>query len=555
MKTRAPNTQKRRTELSQSVARIVICIVGLSYLIVSYAVGKGFSNQLLAITVLAAYLLYSVTLHIAIRRYPKPIIWRRSLTVISDIVLISYGFYLSGSIGGLWYPMYLWIIVGNGLRFGVPYLLFAMVIGVTCLTVAVSSSDYWSQHAALSIGLLIGIVVLPLFYVVVLRELETANLDLKKQKQAAEQANLAKSRFLAAASHDLRQPLQAQALFVADLYGRLHDPEKSLVILGKLDDSINAMREQFNALLDISKLDAGVVQPKIRHFKIDSLLNVIEGEYAQLAKAKGLEFRMCCRDIAVVTDPSLLDSVLRNLVVNALRYTHSGKVLIGCRLHSSYVSIEVWDTGSGIMKKHFDDIFQEFFQVGNPERNRDQGLGLGLSVVRRIANLLACPVHIRSTVGRGSCFSIDVPLGDVSAISTEAKTSSVDNEHVLNGVYVIVIDDERTIQEAMLGLLESWGCRVLIAGSGEDVLFKLAGLNITPDIIIADYRLPGNMTGVQAVAEIHNLLQQKIPAILITGDIEIEKLQDVQESAIPFLHKPIQPGRLRTLMQHMLTIT
>lgn len=519
----------------------------------TYSFDVDFPNRQLITWVMSAYFLYSIGLNITIRRYPEPIIWRRGLAIIGDLAVTSFGISLAGSFGGAFYPGYLWIIVGNGLRFGVSYLFFAMIIGVGGFTAAVISSDYWSQHAALAIGLLIGIVILPMFYAVILRELETTNLNLQKQKEAAEQADIAKSRFLAAASHDLRQPLQAQALFVAELYGRLHDPNKSLAILEKLDDSVNALRELFNALLDISKLDAGMVQPKIRHFKINSLLSVLGGEYTQQAQAKGIEFRVRYCNATVHTDPGLLDSVLRNLVVNAIRYTNSGKVLIGCRLRADYLSIEVWDTGPGIKKKYLDDIFQEFFQIDNPERNRDQGLGLGLSVVRRIARLLDCPVHVSSTVGKGSCFCIDVPLGFEKAVAPEAEIKPTNKEHVLNGTHVIVIDNEQAIQTAMEGLLESWGCRVFVAGTGEDMLFKVGELSITPDIIIADYRLPGSMTGVQAVAEIRRHLKREVPAILITGDIEIEKLQDVQESAIPFLHKPIQPGRLRTLMYHLLS--
>lgn len=547
-----PATIKRRTELSQSITRIVMCTAALAYMIPSYFIGEHFPNQQLAIWVLIAYGFYSISLYLAIKRYPRPIVWRRGLAIISDFAVVSFGFSIAGSFGGVFYPLLLWIVVGNGLRFGVPYLLFAMVIGVTTLTIAVNSSDYWNQHIALSIGLIIGMIILPLFYVVILRELEESNKNLKKQIAAVEQADIAKSRFLAAASHDLRQPLQAQALFVAELYERLDDPEKCLHIVEKLDDSINSMREQFNALIDISKLDAGVVRPKLRHFKIIDLIGVINNEYEQQAKSKGLDFNVRCRDITVHTDPGLLDSVLRNLVVNAIRYTSSGKILVGCRLRSDYLSIEVWDTGPGIDQDYHEEIFQEFFQIDNPDRNRDQGLGLGLSVVRRIANLLDCTVHVKSTKGKGSCFCIDIPLGDEKLVSLEPEFNTANKEHVLNNTRVIVIDDEHAIQEGMEGLLESWGCSVLIAGTGEEMLFKLSELNFSPDIIVADYRLPGSMTGVQAVVEIRNYYKQKIPAILITGDIEIEKLLDVKASEIPCLHKPIQPGRLRTLM-HFLT--
>jgi len=374
-----------------------------------------------------------------------------------------------------------------------------------------------------------------------------------RQKEAAEKANIAKSRFLAAASHDLRQPLQAQALFVAELYGRLNQPEKSRTILARLDDSIGAMRGLFNALLDISKLDAGVVQAKIKDFRLATILTVIKDEYTPQAKNKGLELKLRCHDVVVRTDPGLLDSVLRNLVINSIRYTQSGRVLIGCRRRSKTLAIEVWDTGPGIAEKYQQDIFQEFFQIENQQRNRDQGLGLGLSVVQRIAMLLDCPIRLDSIEGKGSRFTIDVPLGDDANVEAENPVKPSSSKHVLHDINIVVIDDESAIQQAMQGLLESWGCHVLIAGSGEDVLFKLSEHDFKPDIIIADYRLPGNMTGVQTVQQIKGLLKNEIPAILITGDIEIDKLQDVQLSGIPLMHKPVQPGKLRTLIHHLLT--
>lgn len=196
--------RKRRTELSQSIARIVICAIILAYMVISYSFGEVFPNQQLIIWVVAAFLLYSIGLNIAIRLYPKPIIWRRGLAIIADLAVTSFGFNMAGSFGGAFYPLYLWVIVGNGLRFGVPYLLFAMIIGVTGLTIAVTSSDYWTQHSVLAIGLMIGIVILPLFYAVILRELKIANLSLEKQMQETAYA----------ATHDALTDLPNRFLFI-----------------------------------------------------------------------------------------------------------------------------------------------------------------------------------------------------------------------------------------------------------------------------------------------------------------------------------------------------
>ncbi|HED34651.1 MAG TPA: response regulator [Gammaproteobacteria bacterium] len=382
--------------------------------------------------------------------------------------------------------------------------------------------------------------------------------EVTKQKEVAEHANLAKSRFLAAASHDLRQPLQAQTLFVAELYTRLHEPEKCRVILSRLDESIHAMRGLFNALLDISKLDAGVVKPRVKDFKISSLLAVIEDEYAGHVREKGLALKIRCRssrggqNLVVRTDPRLLDCVLRNLIVNAIRYTQSGKVLVGCRFRGQYLAVEIWDTGPGIAEKYQREIFQEFYQIENQQRDRSQGLGLGLSVVRRITKLLGCSLRLDSVEGKGSRFTVMVPLSTSDPETVRNHVKFQTGKHILGGARVVVIEDDIAIQQAMQGLLESWGCQVLCADSGKKMLSMLAQQHFIPDIILVDYRLPGAMTGVQAVENIRVQLNNNVPAILITGDTGIDKLQDVQQSAIPLMHKPVQPGKLRTLMQYLL---
>lgn len=552
--TMANNTTKNkdyRTELSQSVARIVLTILVITIIAIAALTNDDFPKKSNYMSVLLFYMIYSVLIYAHIRIYPQPIVMRRVINIISDLSMTSYGMYVMGKYGGIVYPGYMWMIVGNGMRFGIRYLVFAAIVGAIGFLIAVYTSQYWIDHKPLAFGLFYGMIIVSMFYAIVLRELEKTNRDLEIQKEAAEQANRAKSRFLAAASHDLRQPLQAQTLFIEQLYGKLKDPESSYTLVKKLEDSVSAMRSLFNALLDISKLDAGVIQPHKTHFNLQSFMSVLKEEYSTQAKAKGLNFSMHCTDTVVHTDRGLLDSIMHNILTNAVNYTKYGEISVKCIQSEDIVTIEVSDTGIGIKPEHLEDIFQEFYQIDNPERNRDQGLGLGLSVVQRISMLLNCPVNVYSVYGEGSTFSIDIPFGD-GALVTAQPESNLESRHILDGNRVIVIDDEQAIRDAMLGLLETWGCEVLIAGSGDDILFKISDSGFNPDIIIADYRLPGSMNGVQVVGEIRALFNHDVPAILITGDIAIDKLQDVQESQIPFLHKPIHPGKLRTLMQHLL---
>ena len=373
-----------------------------------------------------------------------------------------------------------------------------------------------------------------------------------RAKEVAEQANLAKSRFLAAASHDLRQPLHAQGLFVGELRSRLDDPTARIKVIEKLEASIDSMGSLFNALLDISKLDAGVVQPKIKDFYINGLLVELESEYAPQAQAKGLKYRIRSCDACVRADPALLASIMHNFVSNSIRYTAAGGVLVGCRRRGQLLRIEVWDSGIGIPKEYLEKIFQEFYQIGNPERDRSQGLGLGLAVVDRLSKLLGCPIHLSSVEGKGSRFSVEVPLGSDQAVQSQDEDDNGLEEGSLNDICVLVIDDDAEVLTAMQGLLDTWGCYALVASSAEEALARYADWEHRPDLIVADYRLRDKKTGVQAIERIHSELQRKIPAILITGDIAADRLIEVQSSGYPILHKPVHPARLRTLLTYML---
>lgn len=372
---------------------------------------------------------------------------------------------------------------------------------------------------------------------------------LRRAHAEAERANRAKSRFLAAASHDLRQPLQAINLFVAALKAGLRDPE-SVEIVESIQESLRATEDLLDALLDVSRLEAGVLQPRLRDVAIVDLTDRLETEFASQAAAKGLTLRTVASSAVVRTDPALLDRILRNLLSNALRYTECGGVLLGCRRRGGHISVEVWDTGIGIPDDKREAIFEEFYQLGNPERDRTRGLGLGLAIVDRIARLLGHTVTLRSQPGRGSVFAIQVPLvsGRPDPVPARAEGSDPDRSGALSGALVVAIEDEPMQLRGLERLLCSWGCKVVPSQSTAEALTQLVELKQVPDVILADYRLRGEMNGVQAIMTLRAGLGRMIPGIILTGDTEPGRMREANANGFELLHKPIDADRLFTAL-------
>jgi signal transduction histidine kinase/ActR/RegA family two-component response regulator len=372
--------------------------------------------------------------------------------------------------------------------------------------------------------------------------------QLQIQKELAEQANVAKSHFLAAASHDLRQPVHAIGLFVGALRA-VQLPSEALRLLQQIDTSVAALDSLFSALLDISRLDAGVVEVRKQSFMIQPLLNRICNDYVEMAKAKSISVVRRPCSARVLTDPILLERIIRNLVSNAVRYTRRGRIVVGCRRSAGAIRVEVWDTGVGIPKALQERVFQEYFQLENPERDREKGLGLGLAIVRRLVNLLDCPLSLRSGPGRGSCFSVTLPRALDAHAPLEAQK---ENETQEKGRGLIaVIDDEAPIREAMATLLNGWGYTVVSAGSGDEILRKLATCPVRPDLIISDYRLRANENGIEVIGNLQSEFNEAIPAMLITGDTARERLEEAKASGLVLLHKPVANSKLRAAIVNL----
>jgi signal transduction histidine kinase len=387
------------------------------------------------------------------------------------------------------------------------------------------------------------------------RQVETVTRELRLQKEQAESATLAKSRFLGAASHDLRQPSHALGMFVARLSQLPMEPAMRLLV-DKLDLSVQTLQDLLDGLLDLSRLDAGSVQPRMGPVDLNQLLASVRHSLQGMAEAKGLRLRLRPTRLWAHSDALLLQRMLVNLVINAIRYTERGTVLVCCRPHPSGqgVRIEVWDSGIGIPAQHHEDVFQEFYQLANRAGDRNFGLGLGLNIVQRSAALLGHGIALRSQPGCGTRFSI--LLGAASAVDTAPGLLTDPTERLagnlrdITGMRVLLIEDNANARAAVQELLQSWGCEVQDAA---DLAGALAHVqSAVPDVILSDYHLGASDTGIACIAAVRAQCGSPIPACLMSGDTHEAFLQEVKAAQLPLLHKPVRPAKLRSLLRHML---
>lgn len=376
---------------------------------------------------------------------------------------------------------------------------------------------------------------------------------LREAKTAAEQANLSKTKFLAAASHDLLQPLNAARLFVSALTEGEHETGTRMLV-EKTDAALLSVEDLLEALLDISKLDAGVVQPQLDDFPLAMLLTSMQAEYAPVAKERGLDLQVLpCRAI-VHTDMRLLRRILQNFVSNALRYTRTGRVLVGCRRVADGVRIEVLDTGPGIPADKLEAVFEEFRRLEGADRSagRDRGMGLGLAIVQRAGRMLNTPIGLRSRVGKGSAFTVTVPLGSKKRPAMPSVMRSTTPTSPLTGARILVIDNEQAILDGMGALLRGWGCQVQVAPCADSAMEALPALGGWPDVIIADYHLENGAIGVDAIARIIQARGHDIPAMVITANRTADIHERVQRDGYALLTKPVKPAQLRALVTQLI---
>ena len=373
---------------------------------------------------------------------------------------------------------------------------------------------------------------------------------LQNAKIDAERANKAKSVFLASASHDLRQPLNAMQMYIAALQSKVKDKEILRIIEDINSVSISTAR-LLNALLDVSELEVGAIKPRFEIFSVNNILISIFQSFLPLAKDKELDFRVVPSSFYVRSDPALLERILGNFMSNAIRYTDKGSVLIGCRKRGDKVVIEVWDTGCGISDDQMSLIYEDFYQIENKERDRGKGLGLGLALAKRLAESLEHTIDSKSTLGNGSCFSVAVDIAENKIDDNQAE--SFMNIMNLSGANILLVEDDMDVLKATKQLLESWGCKVKTARNKDEVMNLIKENPYdNPDIILADNRLPGDASGIDITYLIQEKLQASIPCVIMTGDVERNHVQSIIDQGFPVLLKPIQPAKFRAMLSHII---
>jgi two-component system CheB/CheR fusion protein len=374
---------------------------------------------------------------------------------------------------------------------------------------------------------------------------------LEAAKSEAERANVSKSRFLAAASHDLRQPLQTISLLQGMLDRRVHD-ETTRRLVRRLDETVRTMSSLLDKLLDINQLEAGIVRPAIVDFPINCLLEEMRTEFTYHTETNDLGWRVVPSRLTVRSDPRLLEQIIRNLLSNAVKYTTEGRLLLGCRRRDDMLRIEVWDTGAGIPELELQAIFEEFHQLDNPARERSKGLGLGLAIVQRLSDLLGHKIDVRSRLGTGSVFSIEVPLGRPETAHGPVPDQNKAQANATTRGTILIVEDDPAVLEMLQLLFDDEGHRTLVAADGHKALGLVAQGSITPDLIVADYNLPKGLNGLEVIARLQKQAEHNIPAIILTGDISADSLREIAGHDCVHLNKPVRASELTRLAQRLL---
>ncbi|MCE8001082.1 MAG: response regulator [Rhodobiaceae bacterium] len=375
--------------------------------------------------------------------------------------------------------------------------------------------------------------------------------QLRVQRDELQKVSDDKTRFLAATSHDLAQPLHAQGFFLAALRDKLSDPAQ-LELLAKIEGSWRGLGNLLDGLVDVSRLDAGAIVADQRTIDLGSFAARVAGEFTAVADEKGIDLKIDCDSAVARTDPILFARIVRNLLSNAIKFTDSrGSVGVSVRLKSETIEVVISDTGYGIPMDKQSLIFDEYVQLGNRERNREKGLGLGLSIVRRLANLLGIELSLESAPGQGTVFRLSVPVVDTSqAGDVGDEERSDERPGVVSDLCILIVDDEDAIRSGMTTLLSSWGCQVLSAGSGEDAIGLLSHDQATPDVLLIDRRLGGAETGMDVVERVRDELNEDVPVLLMTGDIAAAP-EDFAIPGLKLLHKPVEPSMIQGFLMEI----
>ncbi|MBD9396395.1 hybrid sensor histidine kinase/response regulator [Pseudomonas sp. PDM11] len=522
-------------ERAQAVVRLIIAPIALGYTLLMH-LRSAIDNVLAgSIMVLGAlFMTASLALWIDIRRRPGHCPVRRVLTMLNDYACITVAIAFGGEPMLPIYAILIWVTVGYGLRYGSSYLLLATVLATLSLAIIASVSTYWQSQPYLIITLLLTTLMVPAYMHALLKRSRLA-------AEAEQAANRAKSQFLAQASHDLRQPIHSISLFTACLRDSSLDGEQHRLV-ENIDKSLNSVARLFRTILDMYSLDSGKVVAHMEPLPLRGLLRQLIQQNTEAARWAGVEIRLHCPDIYVHADQSLLTTMLQNLLTNALKYAPGQPVLIGCRRRGATLSIELYDKGRGIAEAHLENIFEEFYRVRQARDSDVEGMGLGLTIVRRLGTLMNLQVRIRSVEGKGTLAAIDcLQLASAPVRQATAQSNKPQPPSMLDGLRVCLIEDDHNVLLATATLLKKWGCVV-------DTYTSLPDVAADIDLVITDFDLGLEASGADCIAHVRALAARQVPAIIMTGH-DVRRVQEaVGDDQIPILSKPVQPAELRSLL-------
>lgn len=527
---------EKNTELDQANLRIIIASIAMVYIcVLGVLPGQRFDVYLPVVVYITLFLLASIVLRQAIARWPGHYPARRIFAMIHDYTGTCFGLVLGGEAALPLYAVIIWVNLGNGMRYGSRYLAIATGLALLALLAVYRLTPVWQAQPYMVLMLMLTSTVIP-FY---------AHLLLERTRKASEEAvaaNLEKSRFLAQASHDLRQPIHSIGLFTACLReSRLGEQERQLV--DNIDRSLLNVSQLFRSILDLYTLDNGRILPRLQVFNLGEWLADLIRQNAEAARWAGVELRLRPCQHWVQSDPALLATMVQNVLSNCFKYGAQRPVLIGVRKRGNGLAIVIYDRGNGIAEEHLPKVFEEFYRVRQVRDKDVEGVGLGLSIVKRLGQLIGVDVALRSQLGRGTAVTL-YGLPVAVAPQLPAMRDDVRQAGLLTGLKVCLVEDDRNVLLATSALLERWGCVVQGELSGQ-------GLVTDCDIIVADYDLGPHSTGIECIDEVRRQRGFAVPAMIITGH-DIEKIQAaLHDRQIAILSKPVRPAELRATLRSL----
>lgn len=480
----------------------------------------------------SSYILVSALVLLWIVKRPGENLLRRAISMVSDYIAVGGIMTFGGATLLPAYAPLLWVTVGYGLRFGSRYLIASTCMALASILVTAYFNPFWRENPYVTITLILTTVLVPAYAYSLLERVYAAF-------NAAREANVAKSRFLAQASHDLRQPIHAISLFTACLKDTGLDREQRQMV-ENVDRSLQSVSRLFRSLLDISTLDSGKVTPFFEPVALKDLFEDIVRQNSEAAQWAGVELRAVPTRAHVTVDAALITTILQNVVSNALKYAPDRPVLIGCRRRRGHIAIEVYDRGNGIAAHHLPKVFDEFYQVRERGDRDVDGVGLGLPIVKRLTQLMGLSVYLRSVPGRGTTVIIE-GLQITSPAAVAIKTKTEGPRPAINGLRVLLVEDDEDVLLATATLLRKWGCIV-------DPQLSIPEHVGECDLIVTDFDLGAQVTGADCISRVRNRLGRAVPAIVMTGHDENRVRDDLGDPEIAILAKPIRPAELRSMM-------